>query len=152
MIASHDDRTEAEIAENAASGIRIAEFPVTLAAARAARRAGQSIIAGAPNVVRGGSHTGNVRATDLIAEGLADALASDYVPASLIEAAFAIPQQTALDLPRAVAMITAAPAAMIGLPDRGRLAPGLRADLVQVTVHDNLPVIRQVWRAGTRVA
>ena len=87
-LASHDDRTETEIAENAADGIRISEFPVTMAAARAAKRAGMQVIAGAPNIVRGGSHSGNVRAADLVSAEAVDAFASDYVPASLVEAAF----------------------------------------------------------------
>jgi alpha-D-ribose 1-methylphosphonate 5-triphosphate diphosphatase len=138
VLASHDDRSLADVAENVADGIPVAEFPVTEAAARAARAGGQGVIAGAPNVVRGGSHTGNVAVAALLAAGLVDALASDYVPASLIEAAF-------------MALISLAPAAMVGLRDRGRIAPGLRADLVRVRVHEGAPVVRQVWRAGERV-
>jgi alpha-D-ribose 1-methylphosphonate 5-triphosphate diphosphatase len=149
-LASHDDRTVADVAENLADGLPIAEFPVTLEAARAARAGGQTVIAGAPNLVRGGSHTGNVAVAALLAAGQVDALASDYVPASLIEGAFAATRH-GLALPDAVALIGAAPAAMIGLADRGRIAPGLRADLVRVRLHDGAPVVRQVWRAGERV-
>lgn len=150
-IASHDDRTVEEIARNHADGIAIAEFPVTHAAAAAARACGMTTIAGAPNIVRGGSHSGNVAALDLIRAGLVDALASDYVPASMIEAAFACVAHGACDLPHAIRLITANPAAMVGLTDRGRLAPGLRADLIRVRLHDTLPVVRAVWREGTGV-
>ena len=151
-LASHDDRTEEEIAENFADGIRISEFPVALAAAMAARARGMEIIAGAPNIVRGGSHSGNIAASDLVHAGLVDAFASDYVPAALVEAAFLCAEQTGITLPQAVALITDRPARMAGLPDRGRVATGLRADLVRVRVHQGIPIVRQVWRNGERVA
>jgi alpha-D-ribose 1-methylphosphonate 5-triphosphate diphosphatase len=150
-LASHDDRTEEEIAENAADGIRISEFPVTMAAAVAAKRAGMQVIAGAPNIVRGGSHSGNVAAAELVRAGAVDAFASDYVPPSLVEAAFQCARQEAISLPEAVAMVSDHPAQMSGLPDRGRLETGLRADVVRVHLHGDLPVVRQVWRAGERV-
>jgi alpha-D-ribose 1-methylphosphonate 5-triphosphate diphosphatase len=150
-IASHDDRTEEEIAENLADGIRISEFPVTMEAAKAAKRAGMRVIAGAPNIVRGGSHSGNVAARDLLAAGAVDAFASDYVPTSLVEAAFRCARSEQVSLPAAVAMVSDHPAQMAGLPDRGRLQAGMRADLVRIRVHDDLPVVRQVWRAGERV-
>jgi alpha-D-ribose 1-methylphosphonate 5-triphosphate diphosphatase len=149
-LASHDDRTEAEIAENAADGIRMSEFPVTMAAARAAKAAGMDVIAGAPNIVRGGSHSGNVAAAELLANEAVDAFASDYVPNSLVEAAFLCADR--IGLPRAIGLVTAQPARLGGLPDRGSLAAGQRADLVQVRVHEALPVVRRVWRAGARVA
>jgi alpha-D-ribose 1-methylphosphonate 5-triphosphate diphosphatase len=152
VLASHDDRTADEIAENLADGIMIAEFPVSAEAAAAARGCGQTVIAGAPNVVRGGSHTGNVAAIALLRAGLVDALASDYVPVSLVDAAFAAAAQADLPLPEAIRLITESPARMVGLEDRGRIAPGLRADLVRVRVHEGSPIIRQVWLAGERVA
>jgi alpha-D-ribose 1-methylphosphonate 5-triphosphate diphosphatase len=151
-LASHDDRTEEEIAENAADGIRISEFPVSMLAARAAQAHGMAVIAGAPNIVRGGSHSGNVSASALVQAGAVDAFASDYVPASLIEAAFICADQYNVSLPRAVGLVTDRPAQMAGLPDRGRLEPGLRADVVRVRVHQGLPVVREVWRGGERVA
>jgi alpha-D-ribose 1-methylphosphonate 5-triphosphate diphosphatase len=151
-VASHDDRTVEEVARNHAEGITIAEFPVTMAAARAAREHGIAAIAGAPNIVRGGSHSGNVSALDLIRAGVVDALASDYVPAAMIEAAFRVFHEGVLDLPAAIALVTSGPAAMAGLTDRGEIAPGLRADLVRVRVHEGIPVIRAVWREGMRVA
>ncbi len=150
-VASHDDRTVEEIAENAADGIRISEFPVTMAAAKAAKAAGMQVIAGAPNIVRGGSHSGNVSVADLLREAAVDALASDYVPSSLIEAAFQC-ARSGIALPQAMALITARPARLAGLHDRGCIAPGQRADLVRVRLHETLPVVRQVWRSGERVA
>jgi alpha-D-ribose 1-methylphosphonate 5-triphosphate diphosphatase len=150
-LASHDDRTEAEIAENAADGILISEFPVTMEAALAARRAGMQVIAGAPNIVRGGSHSGNVSAMELVRVGAVDAFASDYVPPSLVEAAFQCTREEQISLPAAIAMISDHPARMSRLPDRGRLEAGLRADLVRVRLHGTLPIVRQVWRSGERV-
>ena len=151
-LASHDDRTIEEINENFADGIRISEFPVTVEAAIAARALGMTTIAGAPNIVRGGSHSGNVKVTDLIRAGGVDALASDYVPAALAEAAFLAAEQTEMSLPDAVAMVTDTPAQMARLTDRGRIEAGLRADLVRLRLHGSLPILREVWRAGLRVA
>jgi alpha-D-ribose 1-methylphosphonate 5-triphosphate diphosphatase len=151
-LASHDDRTEAEIEENFADGIRISEFPVTLEAALAARARGMEVIAGAPNIVRGGSHSGNVAAADLVRAGAVDAFASDYVPASLIEAAFLSAGEIGIPLPRAVALVTDRPARMAHLADRGRIEAGLRADLVRLREFEGMPVVRQVWRCGERVA
>ena len=151
VLASHDDRTEAEVDENHRDGIRISEFPVAMVAALAARARGMEVIAGAPNIVRGASHSGNVSAADLVREGAVDAFASDYVPGSPVEAAFACARAELVSLPEAVALVTDRPARMAGLTDRGRIAPGLRADLVRLRVHEGLPVVRQVWRAGERV-
>ena len=148
-LASHDDRTEAEIAENSDDRIDISEFPVSMVAAVTAHRRGMQVIAGAPNIVRGGSHSGNVSAAEMVRAGVVDALASDYVPAAMVEAAFLIEN---VALPQAVAMITAAPAAMARLPDRGSLVAGLRADVVRLRLHERIPVIRAVWREGERVA
>ena len=151
VLASHDDRTAEEIAENHRDGIRISEFPVSLLAATEAHRCGMHVIAGAPNIVRGGSHSGNVSAAELVRSGAVDALASDYVPASLVEAAFACVKEGGISLPAGIALVTGNPAAMAGLDDRGRIAPGLRADLVRVREFEGMPVVRQVWRAGERV-
>jgi alpha-D-ribose 1-methylphosphonate 5-triphosphate diphosphatase len=151
-LASHDDRTAEEVAQNHRDGIMISEFPVSVEAARAARQSGIHIIAGAANIVRGGSHSGNVAALDLVQAGLVDALASDYVPAAMLEAAFHCVEQGALALPEAIALVSAGPASLAGLADRGQIATNLRADLVRVHLHDTLPVIRAVWRQGERVA
>ena len=149
-IASHDDRTLEEVAENIADGITISEFPVTLAAANAAKAGGMQVIAGAPNIVRGGSHSGNVSASELLNAKAVDAFASDYVPPSLVEAAFLCARSHGISLPAAIGMVTDTPARMAGLPERGRLALWCRADVVRVTVHENLPVVRQVWCGGVR--
>jgi alpha-D-ribose 1-methylphosphonate 5-triphosphate diphosphatase len=151
VLASHDDETLEEVAENHADGIRISEFPVRLVAARAARALGMDVIAGAPNIVRGGSHSGNVAAAELIAAGAVDALASDYVPPALVEAAFTA-ADAGLSVPDAVALVTAGPARLAGLADRGRIALGLRADLVRVRRHEGLAAPLAVWRQGRRVA
>ena len=151
-LASHDDSTEEEIIRNVEDGITITEFPVSLTAARAAKARGMRSIAGAPNIVRGGSHSGNVEVLRLIREGLLDALASDYVPGAMLDAVFFTVAQNVLALPEAVGLVTSGPAEVANLADRGRLAPGQRADLMQVRLYDGLPVVRAVWRQGERIA
>jgi alpha-D-ribose 1-methylphosphonate 5-triphosphate diphosphatase len=151
-IASHDDETEQHVEEAAALGITVAEFPTTLAAARLAHDKGMKIVMGAPNLMRGGSHSGNVSAAELAAEGLLDNLASDYVPASLLQAAFRLTEAGhGLSLPQAVATVSANPAATAGLSDRGRIAPGLKADLLRVAVVEGQPFTKTVWRDAERV-
>jgi alpha-D-ribose 1-methylphosphonate 5-triphosphate diphosphatase len=151
VLASHDDETLEEVAENHADGITISEFPVRLAAARGAKALGMDVIAGAPNIVRGGSHSGNVAAAELLAAGAVDALASDYVPPALIEAAFAA-ADAGLSVPEAVALVTSGPARLAGLVDRGSLSVGLRADLLRARRHEGLAAPVAVWRQGRRVA
>ncbi|MFC3705178.1 alpha-D-ribose 1-methylphosphonate 5-triphosphate diphosphatase [Devosia honganensis] len=152
-LASHDDATLAHVEEAAADRIAIAEFPTTLEAASAAHDAGLAILMGAPNVVRGKSHSGNISATDLVAAGLLDILSSDYVPFALLQAAFVLPGRVeGLTLPRALATVTGNPARAAGLDDRGEIAPGKRADLVRVAADAPLPVVRGVWREGRRVS
>lgn len=152
-LASHDDETPDHVAEGAALGITLSEFPTTLEAAKAARAAGLHVLMGAPNLVRGGSHSGNIAAKDLACEGLLDVFASDYVPVSLMHAAFQL-TEAPFDwpLPQAIATVTANPAHAGGLSDRGKIEVGLRADLVQVILADGLPLARRVWRQGHRVA
>ncbi|MBI1356966.1 MAG: alpha-D-ribose 1-methylphosphonate 5-triphosphate diphosphatase [Acidobacteria bacterium] len=152
-LASHDDTEPEHVAEAAALGLTISEFPTTERAARAARELGLGIVLGAPNVVLGGSHSGNVSALELAKVDLLDALASDYVPVSLLHGAFLLHEQGGLPLPRAVATVTANPAKMGGLADRGRLQVGLRADLLRVRWRPGeRPQAVEVWRAGRRVA
>lgn len=152
VLASHDDATAAHVAEAVGLGIRIAEFPTTLEAARASQAAGIAILMGGPNVVRGSSHSGNVSARALAAAGLLDILSSDYIPFSMLQAAFCLVDEVAgITLPRAIAMVTQRPAAAAGLDDRGEIAPGKRADLVRVRVEDGIPIVRTVWRQGQRV-
>jgi alpha-D-ribose 1-methylphosphonate 5-triphosphate diphosphatase len=149
--ATHDDATAAHIEEAVGFGVTIAEFPTTENAAAAARRHGMMVVMGAPNVVRGGSHSGNISARDLAAAGLLDILSSDYMPVSLLHAAFLLHSVVDIRLPEAVAKISRDPARTVGLTDRGEIAPGKRSDLVRVSVVGELPVPRQVWRAGERV-
>jgi alpha-D-ribose 1-methylphosphonate 5-triphosphate diphosphatase len=149
--ASHDDGTLAHIEEALERGRTIAEFPTTVEAAAAARRFGMAVVMGAPNVVRGGSHSGNISARDLAAEGLLDILSSDYAPVALLHSAFLLNSEGGMPLPEAVAKVSRNPAQALGLGDRGEIALGKRADLVRVRIVEGLPVPRQVWRAGERV-
>ena len=155
-LASHDDTTVAHVEQAHAEGASMSEFPTTLAAAQAARERGLLTVMGGPNVVRGGSHSGNVAAADLARHGLLDILSSDYVPGSLLSAVLRLVADEILSLPEAVAIVSRNPARATGLHDRGAIQPGLRADLVQVRVVD-MPnglrhgVVRAVWREGMRV-
>ncbi|MEQ8599733.1 MAG: alpha-D-ribose 1-methylphosphonate 5-triphosphate diphosphatase [Devosia sp.] len=152
-LASHDDATLAHVEEAEADGVAIAEFPTTLEAASAAHEAGLAILMGAPNVVRGKSHSGNISATDLVEAGLLDILSSDYVPFALLQAVFLLPQRIeGLALPVALATVTVNPARAAGLDDRGEIVTGKRADLVRVAAQAPLPVVRGVWREGLRVS
>ncbi len=150
-LASHDDATPDHVAEAVDQGVRVAEFPTRVEAARASHQAGLKVLMGAPNVVRGRSHSGNIAARDLADEGLLDVLSSDYVPFSLLHAVFAL-SDSGMRLPEAVAMVTSKPADAVRLDDRGRIAPGLRADLVRVGRGDGVPHVQSVWREGRRVA
>jgi alpha-D-ribose 1-methylphosphonate 5-triphosphate diphosphatase len=152
-LASHDDTTEENVIDAVRDRVSVAEFPTTMEAARGLHKAGIGILMGAPNVVRGGSHSGNIAAVDLAREGLLDILSSDYIPSSLLMAALQLPQRVpAIDLASAVRTVTRAPAEAVGLHDRGEIAVGKRADLIRVHVARNIPVVRSVWREGTRVA
>lgn len=151
VLASHDDTTAAQVATSVAHGVRLAEFPTTVAAARACRDAGVAVIMGAPNLIRGGSHSGNVAAAELADLGLLDILSSDYVPASLLMGAVMLGERWG-DMARGIATATAAPARAAGLADRGRIAVGLRADLLRFGRVGGVPVPRGLWVAGQRVA
>ena len=151
--ATHDDATEAHIKEAITLGATISEFPTTVAAASAANNAGMSTIMGGPNVVRGGSHSGNVSAADLSDKGLLDALSSDYVPSSLLYGAFLLSDKQGLSLPDAIATVTTNPARMANFNDRGEIKAGLRADLIQVKrCTDGTPIVRKTFKLGERVA
>ena len=151
-LASHDDATTGHVEEAAKAGMVIAEFPTTLEAARAAKAYGLAIVAGAPNLVMGRSHSGNVSVGELAAERLLDVLSSDYVPASALHGAFLLHCRHGWSLPDAIACVTATPAERVGLDDRGEIAPGRIADLVRVRLVDDLPLVVAVWREGRRVA
>lgn len=152
-LASHDDATLDHVDESIGHGVRLAEFPTSIAAAEASHKAGLAVLMGAPNVVRGQSHSGNIAASDLARLGVLDVLSSDYVPFSLLHAPFILSDEIeTVSLPQAIAMVSATPARTIGLDDRGRIATGLRADLVRVHRESGVPVCRAVWRQGKRVA
>lgn len=152
-LASHDDTTDENVTDAIRDRVSVAEFPTTMEAARGLHQAGIGILMGAPNVVRGGSHSGNIAAVDLAREGFLDILSSDYIPSSLLMAALQLPQRVpAIDLAAAVRTVTKTPAEAVGLADRGEIAVGKRADLIRVHVARDVPVVRSVWREGRRVA
>lgn len=151
-LASHDDTTVEHVEEAARSGMSISEFPTTREAAAAAHHHGMTTIMGAPNVIIGGSHSGNVAALDLARSGHLDALSSDYVPVSLLHAVFRLTEQADLKLPEATALVSRNPATMAGFDDRGHIAVGKRADLLRVRLVGDTPSIMAVWRQGGRVA
>jgi alpha-D-ribose 1-methylphosphonate 5-triphosphate diphosphatase len=151
-LASHDDARREHIEEARDLGVTVSEFPTTLEAAEAAHEAGIKVLMGAPNLIRGRSHSGNVAAALLAGRNRLDILSSDYIPASLLHGAFRLAQDDlGWSLPRALATVTSTPAATAGLDDRGRLEQGLRADLVRVQIVQNRPVVRAVWSGGARV-
>jgi alpha-D-ribose 1-methylphosphonate 5-triphosphate diphosphatase len=151
-LASHDDATPEHVAEAAADGMVVAEFPTTREAAALSRQHGMQVMMGGPNLVRGGSHSGNISARSLAEESQLDIISSDYVPSSMIQSVFLLPKEVPdISLPQAVAMASANPADAIGLKDRGAIEPGRRADLVRVSLIDDTPVVRAVWRNGQRV-
>jgi alpha-D-ribose 1-methylphosphonate 5-triphosphate diphosphatase len=151
-LASHDDATREHVQEAVRNGMTIAEFPTTREAAEASHDAGLAVLVGAPNLVLGGSHSGNIAAIDLLRDGQADILSSDYVPASLMESIFKLAAaEVGISLPQAVRLASLNPARAVGLGDRGEIAAERRADLVRVREFEGAPLVRAVWRAGERV-
>lgn len=149
-IATHDDTTVEHVEAGVASGAVISEFPTTVEAAAAAKARGLATVAGAPNVVRGGSHSGGVSVSELAERGVLDGLSSDYVPSSLLQAVLALNGKSGIALPEAMGMVTWKISDILGLKDRGHLKAGLRADLLRFSVVANTPVIRAVWSNGQR--
>ncbi|MGW9331525.1 alpha-D-ribose 1-methylphosphonate 5-triphosphate diphosphatase [Bosea sp. NPDC055594] len=149
-IATHDDTTVEHVEAGIASGAVISEFPTTVEAAQAAKQRGLATIAGAPNVVRGGSHSGGVSVSELAEKGLLDGLSSDYVPASLLQAVLKLHAAHGVALPEAMGMVTWKVADILGLRDRGHLKPGLRADLLRFRTLSATPVLNAVWSKGER--
>ena len=151
-LASHDDATEQHIKEAVKFGVSIAEFPTTLEAAKVAREKGLKMLLGAPNVVRGGSHSGNISVTELVKLNLVDMLSSDYVPSSLLHSIFLLVNaHKIISLPEGIAMISKTPAEVMGLKGRGEIKVGYRADFIRCTVIDNIPIVKSVWRNGQRI-
>jgi len=162
-LATHDDATPDHVAESVALGVRISEFPTTVLAASAADKNGQHIVMGAPNIVRGGSQSGNVAAAELLGLGLLHILSSDYVPSSPLQAIFQLAADGGMGLTDGARLVSTNPARAAGLDDRGEIAVGKRADLVRVRPHDlppaerhpsgrRVPVVRGVYRQGVRVS
>ncbi|MEM9319189.1 MAG: alpha-D-ribose 1-methylphosphonate 5-triphosphate diphosphatase [Pseudomonadota bacterium] len=151
VMASHDDTLVEHVERSARHGITLAEFPTTMAAAQSCGGHGIAVMMGAPNLIRGGSHSGNVAAQDLAEAKILDILSSDYVPSALLYAALRLAELWD-DLPRAMATVTSAPARAAGLLDRGALVVGQRADLIRFRVERGVPVLQSVWSAGRRVA
>lgn len=150
-LASHDDDSAARVAAMCEVGVSISEFPINLPTARAARASGLATVFGAPNVLRGKSQSGSMRALEAVEHGVADCLCSDYVPSTLLAAAFALPGASSLSLPGAVRLVTLHPARAAGLADRGALEPGLRADLVAVRPVGDHPQVTHTWVEGRLV-
>lgn len=150
VLASHDDTTRDHVFTSKANGVTFAEFPTTEEAAAACRAEGIAVMMGAPNIIRGGSHSGNISAATLAKADLLDIVSSDYVPSALLNSAFQLAEMWQ-DLPRAVACVTNNPAKAAGLSDRGRLETGLRGDVVRIHQGHKVPLIRGVWSRGNQV-
>jgi len=147
-VASHDDDNIERIDTMHRLGVNISEFPINLETARYARDKGISTIFGAPNILRGKSQSGSMRALDAVHEGVADCLCADYSPAALIVAVFKLTQDSQLDLPAAIRLVTTNPAKAAGLNDRGEIAVGKRADLAAISHFGKLPQVSSVWTHG----
>ena len=151
-MASHDDATSEHVDEALEDGVTVAEFPTTIEAAKKSHNAGLRVLMGAPNLVLGGSHSGNVSAMELGQAGVLDIVSSDYVPSSIIQGVFKLWQAGAKrSLPEAIATVSRTPAQITKLSDRGEIAVGKRADLVRVAMDGHTPVVSNVWRAGERI-
>ncbi len=152
VMASHDDATESHALESYELGMKIAEFPTTEEAAKFSTMKNMQVLMGAPNVVRGGSHSGNVSAGFLAKQNLLHILSSDYYPSSLLHAAFLLTHEDiGYDLAQAVRCVSKNPAEAVDLHDRGEIAVGKKADLLQVIMHGDQPLIQAVWKSGCRV-
>lgn len=151
VLASHDDTLVEHVAISAERGMRLAEFPTTRDAAEACKDHGIAVMMGAPNLIRGGSHSGNVAAAELAQAGLLDIVSSDYVPSALLLSVLRLADLWG-DMARAMATVTSAPAQAAGLDDRGALRPGLRADVIRFSTRHGAPRLRGVWSQGVRVA
>ncbi len=150
-VASHDDDCKERVDTMTSIGADISEFPITLEAAQAAKAAGMSTIFGAPNILRGKSQSGSMKAVEAIHHGVADCLCADYSPAALIVAVHRIPEISDLDLAAAVRTVTLNPARAAKLNDRGEIAVGKRADLIAVATPGGLPQVSASWSQGKQI-
>ncbi|SHK37786.1 alpha-D-ribose 1-methylphosphonate 5-triphosphate diphosphatase [Shimia gijangensis] len=151
VLASHDDTTEQQVETSVQYGARLAEFPTTVAAARASKMRGMATVLGGPNLVRGASHSGNVAAAELADLGILDIISSDYAPASLLLGAVQLGQRWD-NMAKGLATVTSTPAQAVGWTDRGRLGVGLAADVIRFKLVGNVPTLQAVWCKGARVA
>lgn len=155
VLLAHDETSPEMRATFRALGARASEFPMTAETARAARAAGEHVIMGAPNVLRGGSHNDAVPAAEAVLADECTVLTSDYYYPAPLVAPFVLARRHRVDLARAWALVSAHPAEVAGLSDRGRLAPGMRADVLLVDARDGAagdwPEVRAVWVAGRQV-
>lgn len=151
VLASHDDTTQDQVRVSADHGIRLAEFPTTVEAARACNAHGIKVMMGAPNIIRGGSHSGNVAARELAEEGYLDIVSSDYVPSALLLSAAMLGRMWG-NIALGLKTVTLAPAQAAGLDDRGELRVGARADLIRFRMRSDVPALNAVWSRGRRVA
>ncbi|MEX0366494.1 MAG: alpha-D-ribose 1-methylphosphonate 5-triphosphate diphosphatase [Ruegeria sp.] len=151
VLASHDDTTRDQVQVSAGHGIRLAEFPTTVEAAQACHAHGIQVMMGAPNLIRGGSHSGNVAAQELAEVDLLDIVSSDYVPSALLLSAARLGEIWG-DVARGMRTVTQAPAQAVGLEDRGEIRIGARADLIRFRMRAGVPALRAVWSRGQRVS
>lgn len=147
-VASHDDDSPEKVDALGDLGVTISEFPINLESAQAAKARGMHTIFGAPNVLRGKSQSGAMRALDAVRAGVADCLCADYHPAALLHAVFRLPEAAGISLPQAARLVTRNPARAAGLDDRGVIAAGKRADLIAIADINGLPQATRVWREG----
>lgn len=150
VLASHDDTTAQHVATSAKNGVGFAEFPTTMEAAQACKDHNISVMMGAPNLIRGGSHSGNVAASELAKAGLLDIISSDYVPSALLLSAFQLAELWD-DLPRAISTVTCNPAKAAQLTDRGALMEGMRGDILRVQNASQIPLLKGVWANGSKI-
>lgn len=149
--ASHDDDDPQRVATMKRLGASMSEFPIHLETARAAHTAGLSTIFGAPNVMRGGSQSGNLRAFDAIEAGVADCLCADYAPATMLSAVSLLVSRDGLALHDAARLVTSNPARAAGLHDRGEITVGKRADLISIAHPGGHAAVANTWLGGRRV-
>lgn len=151
-LASHDDAKIEHVKESIAYQVTIAEFPTTVDAAKSSHENDLKVLMGAPNLIRGMSHSGNISAATLAEHGYLDIISSDYYPSSLLHSAFKLAQlNIGYDLPQAIRCVTQNPASSVGFDDRGSIKENQLADLLQVKIIDDLPIIKRVWKKGVRV-
>ncbi|MEM9418139.1 MAG: alpha-D-ribose 1-methylphosphonate 5-triphosphate diphosphatase [Planctomycetota bacterium] len=147
-LASHDDDSASRVQMMVDLGVSLCEFPINTEAGEAIKEVGEHALVGSPNVFRGGSQSSGMRAIDAIEAGHADCLCSDYVPSTMLPAVWRVCAELGHSLPDAVRLVTLNPAEAVHLPDRGRLAPGLRADLFLVNDEGEYPAVTRTWSRG----